>query len=94
MHRSCFNCEKGNYSDSFEYSKSVDLSPILHAYDWHQKYEGDAEDFYNSCALAWNVWSNYEVWYRMHTADYLCDDDEIVQSIKSVSVDIIKNKNV
>ena len=133
-----FSCEKGNYSNPFEYSKPVDLSPILHAYDWHQRYEGDdkdsilytmiapdlprevfrlfedttfvlrvanytgsdqpflanAEDFYNSCALTWNVWSNYEVWYRMHTANYLCNDDEIVQSIKSVSVDIIKNKDV
>lgn len=26
-----------------------------------QPFLANAEDFYNSCALSWNVWSNYEV---------------------------------
>ena len=37
--------------------------------DSKQPFLASAEDFYNSCALSWNVWSNYEVWYRGHTAD-------------------------
>ena len=59
-----------------------------------QPFLADAEDFYNSCALSWNVWSNYEVWYRGHTADLLRDDDEVKRSIEAVSVNIIKDKDV
>ena len=125
-------------SDSFDYSKPVDLSTILQAYDWYQRYEGGdkdsilytkiglelpedefylfedtsfvlrvpeyavskqpflayAEDFYNSCALSWNVWSNYEVWYRGHTADLLRYDEEVKGCIRAVSVNIIYDKDV
>ena len=125
-------------SDSFDYSKPVDLSTILQAYDWYQRYEGgdkdsilytkiglelpedefylfedtsfvlrvpeyavskqpflaNAEDFYNSCALSWNVWSNYEVWYRGHTADLLRYDEEVKGCIRAVSVNIIYDKDV
>ena len=125
-------------SDSFDYSKPVDLSTILQAYDWYQRYEGEdkdsilytkiglelpedefylfedtsfvlrvpeyavskqpfltnAEDFYNSCALSWNVWSNYEVWYRGHTADLLRYDEEVKGCIRAVSVNIIYDKDV
>lgn len=59
-----------------------------------QPFLANAEDFYNSCALSWNVWSNYEVWYRGHTADLLRYDDEVKNSIKAVSVNIIKDKEV
>ena len=131
-------CGEEKQSDLFDYSKPVDLSTILQAYDWYQRYEGEdkdsilytkiglelpedeiylfedtsfvlrvpeyadskqpflanAEDFYNSCALSWNVWSNYEVWYRGHTADLLRYDDEVRRSIEVVSVNIIKDKEV
>ena len=59
-----------------------------------QPFLANAEDFYNSCALSWNVWSNYEVWYRGYTADLLRYDDEVKNSIKAVSVNIIKDKDV
>ena len=59
-----------------------------------QPFLANAEDFYNSCALSLNVWSNYEVWYRGHTADLLRYDDEVKNSIKAVSVNIIKDKDV
>lgn len=135
---SLISCGEEKHSDLFDYSKPVDLSTILQAYDWYQRYEGEdkdsilytkiglelpedefylfeetafvlrvpeytnskqpflanAEDFYNSCALSWNVWSNYEVWYRGHTADLLRYDDEVKNSIKAVSVNIIKDKDV
>ena len=135
---SLVSCGKEKQTDLFDYSDPVDLSGILHAYDWYQHYEGEdkdsilytkmnlempedefylfedtafvlripeyanskqpflanAEDFYNSCALSWNVWSNYEVWYRGHTADLLRYDDEVKNSIKAVSVNIIKDKDL
>lgn len=135
---SMISCGEEKESDLFDYSKPVDLSTILQAYDWYQHYEGEnkdsilytkiglelpedefylfedtsfvlrvpeytgskqpflanAEDFYNSCALSWNVWSNHEVWYRGHTADLLRYDDEVKRSIEVVSVNIIKDKEV
>ena len=37
-------CKSNEFqSDSFDYSLSVDLSHILQAYDWQQKYEGGDE---------------------------------------------------
>ena len=62
--------------------------------DSKQSFLANAEDFYNSCALSWNVWSNYEVWYRGHTADLLRYDEEVKRSIEAVSVNIIKDKEV
>ena len=135
---SLISCGEEKQSDLFDYSKPVDLSTILQAYDWYQNYEGEnkdsilytkiglelpedefylfedtafvlrvpeyddskqpflanAEDFFNSCALSWNVWSNHEVWYRGHTADLLRYDDEVKRSIEAVSVNIIKDKEV
>ena len=60
----------------------------------NQPFLANAEDFYNSCALSWNVWSNYEVWYRGHTADLLRYDDEVKRSIEAVSINIIKDKDI
>ena len=135
---SLISCGEEKESDLFDYSKPVDLSTILQAYNWYLHYEGEnkdsilytkiglelpedefylfedtafvlrvpeytgskqpflanAEDFYNSCALSWNVWSNHEVWYRGHTADLLRYDDEVKRSIEAVSVNIIKDKEV
>lgn len=59
-----------------------------------QPFLANAEDFYNCCALLWNVWSNYEVWFRGHTADLLRDDDEIKKNTNAISANIIKNKDV
>lgn len=59
-----------------------------------QPFLANAEDFYNSCCLSWNIYSNYEVWYRGHTSDLLRDDNDVIQSIKNMSIDIIHNKDV
>lgn len=53
-----------------------------------------AEDFYNSCSYAWNIYSNFEVWYRGHTADLLREDDDVRQGIKDITVDFIHDKDV
>ena len=62
--------------------------------DSKQPFFSNAEEFYNSCALSWNVWSNYVVRYRGHTADLLRYDAEVKRSIEAVSVNIIKDKDV
>ena len=122
-------CKSNEYhSDSFDYSHSVDLSYILQAYDWQQKYEGEdettilwskivpeipeqefylfedtsfvlrvpeyanskqpflanAEDFYNSCAISWNIYSNFEVWYRGNTTDLLRTNDDVKRATKNI----------
>ncbi len=53
-----------------------------------------AEDFYNSCSLSWNVWSNYEVWYRGQTSDLLRSDEDVMKGIDVVSADIIRDSNL
>lgn len=50
-----------------------------------------AEDFYNNCSFAWNLWSNFEVWYRGHTAGELRGDKDIIKSIKAFDANIIKD---
>ena len=59
-----------------------------------QPFLAKAEDFYNSSLLAWNVWSNHEVWYRDQTANGMRNNNETLQSIKSISVNIIKDPEV
>ena len=65
-----------------EYANSK--QPFLHT----------AEEFYNSCAFTWNLLSNYEIWYRGHTADLLREDDAVKWSIRTISVDIIRNAEI
>ena len=62
--------------------------------DSKQQFLANAEDFYNSCSLSWNLYSNFEVWYRGNTKDLLRYDDEVKQAIKDVSVNIICDKEV
>ena len=124
-----------NRSSSFEYSKPIDLTDILQAYELYQKSSADeqesilfsfvdeemcegevtlfedtsfvirlpeyrdskipflavAEEFYNNCSFAWNMWSNFEVWYRGHTAGDLRNDKDIIQSIRAFDVNIIRD---
>ena len=50
-----------------------------------------AEEFYNNCSFAWNMWSNFEVWYRGHTAGELRSDKDIIRSIKAFDANIMKD---
>ena len=59
-----------------------------------QPFLANAEDFYNSCSFAWNIYSNFEVWYRGHTADLLRDDNDVRKSIQGISVNFIHDKDV
>ena len=60
----------------------------------NQPFLACAEDFYNSSVLAWNVWSNHEVWLRGHTADLLRSDDDVRRSIQNIDVGIIRDGDV
>lgn len=64
--------------------------------DSEQPFLANAEDFYNSCILSWSVYSNFEVWFRGHTANFFSaeDDDDVKQSIRNISVNIIRDKDV
>ena len=59
-----------------------------------QPFLANAEEFYNSCSIGWNLYSNFEVWYRGNTKDILRYDDEVRQAIKNVSVNIIRDEEV
>ena len=60
-----------------------------------QPFLANAEEFYNSCSLSWNIYSNYEVWFRGHTSDgMLCEDSDVKQSIKDISINIIRDSDV
>ena len=74
-----------------------DTSFVLHVPEYassSQPFLANAEDFYNCTELAWNIWSNFEVWYRGNTADLLVDNEEVIRSINAISVDIITDPDV
>ena len=50
-----------------------------------------AEEFYNNCSFTWNIWSNFEVWYRGKTAGDLRSDKDIIRSIKAFDVKTIRD---
>lgn len=74
-----------------------DTSFVIHVPEYansKQPFLANAEDFYNSCAYAWNIWSNQEIWYRGHTADLLREDEDVKTSIRSISTEFIRDKDV
>ena len=74
-----------------------DTSFVLHVPEYadsKQPFLANAEDFYNSCCLTWNIYSNFEVWFRGHSAFLLYEDDVVKQSIENISVDIIHDQEV
>ena len=59
-----------------------------------QPFLAHAEDFYNSCAISWNVYSNFEVWYRGSTSDLLRNNDEVKLATNNINVCIIHDAEV
>ena len=53
-----------------------------------------AEDFYNACCLGWNVWSNFEIWYRSHAANTLRTDEDIVKNTGNIDVAVILDEEL
>ncbi len=135
---SAHSCKNETQVESYDNCEPIDLSNILQAYDWQQKYEGEdettilwskivpgipehefylfedtsfvlrvpeyayskqpflahAEDFYNSCAISWNIYSNFEVWYRGNTSDLLRNNDEVKLATNNINVCIIHDAEV
>ena len=50
-----------------------------------------AEEFYNNCSFAWNIWSNFEVWYRGATAGEIRSERQIIRSIRAINDNVIKD---
>lgn len=57
--------------------------------DSKQPFLAYAEDCYNGLVWGWDVWSNFEVWYRGNTADLLCENEEVERAIKDLNTDMI-----
>ena len=60
----------------------------------NNSYLAFAEEFYNNCSFAWNIWSNFEVWYRGETSGELRSANEIIKSIKDIDVNIINDPDL
>lgn len=54
----------------------------------------NAEVFYNSCLLAFNVWSNHELWLRGCDGFELAKEKDVVAGIKAMSEDCIRDKEL
>ena len=57
-----------------------------------QPFLSNAEVFYNSCLLAFNVWSNHELWLRGCDGFELAEEKDVVAGIKAISEDCIRDK--
>lgn len=59
-----------------------------------QPFLANAEVFYNSCLLAFNVWSNHELWLRGYDGFELVSEDAVVEGIKEISESCIRDKEL
>ena len=53
-----------------------------------------AEVFYNSCLLAFNVWSNHELWLRGSNGFELVEEKDVVDGINAISEECIRDKDL
>lgn len=53
-----------------------------------------AEELYNEFVWGWNVWSDFEVWYRGNTADLLLEDEDVKNAIRKMDTDILKDEEI
>ena len=98
------NYDRGSYiavlqSDmpDYDFYLFCDTSFVLRLPEYSgatQPFLAQAEDFFNSCALAWNIYSNYEVYYRGRTTGGLGCEEDASHCTESISVDIINNKEL
>ena len=59
-----------------------------------QPFLSNAKVFYNSCLLAFNVWSNHELWLRGCDGFELAEEKDVVDGIKAISEDCIRDKEL
>lgn len=59
-----------------------------------QPFLANAEVFYNSCLLAFNVWSNHELWLMECDGSKLVETEDVVSSIKYMNVNYIRDNEL
>lgn len=75
----------------FEFTGDTCMIRLPQYADSEHPFLSGAEDFYNSSAVIWNVWSNFELWYRFTTNDDEFEGDEIIDAIESIDAGILTN---
>lgn len=60
----------------------------------NQPFLSEAEVFYNSCLLAFNVWSNHELWLRGCDGCVLAGKQDVIDGIKAISEECIRDKEL
>ena len=87
----------GEYANIPEYEIVSDTAFALQLPEYaasKHPFLSKAEVFYNSCLLAFNVWSNHELWLRGRDAFELADEEDVVDGINAISEDCIRNKEL
>lgn len=57
-----------------------------------QPFLANAQDFYNSCRLAFDVWSDFDLWLRSNTSDELVASADVLGGIRQISEDCISSQ--
>lgn len=83
--------DAGSYSETLIINDTASAIQLPQYKGSKQPFLAKAEVFYNSCRLAFNIWSNYEVWVRGSDGDELADKNEILNGIGSISENCIRD---
>lgn len=75
----------------FEFTGDTCMIRLPQYADSDHPFLSQAQDFYNSCAIVWNVWSNFELWYRFTSIDDEFEGDESIDNIATIETDILLN---
>lgn len=59
-----------------------------------QPFLARAQDFYNSCRLAFDVWSDFDLWLRSNTGSDLMADKSIIDGIRQINENCIRSKSL
>ena len=62
--------------------------------DSEHPFLANAEVFYNSCLLAFNVWSNHELWLRGCDGFELAETKDVIYGIKYINAGCIRDKEL
>lgn len=59
-----------------------------------QPFLASAQDFYNSCRFAFDVWSNFDIWLRASTGSDLVNCADVIAGTRSISENCIHSKSL
>lgn len=88
----------GKKSDSYNYMLVIsDTSSAIHLPQYAkntQPFLSKAEDFYNSCQYAFNIWSDYELWLTTYSDWDIANKEEVEAGIKGISENCIRDSKM